>query len=81
MAYDRLEPIGGKRLDLLAAHLAYNAYLVSGNVNKDKVLPFTDFVPKWMESEEVVEEPKEEQLRSKAMAMVAAYGGRSTSGS
>jgi hypothetical protein len=76
MAYDRLEPIGDRRLDLLATHLAYNAYLVSGNANKDHPAPITDFMPKWVQDEEDDGEAAADQLRAKASAAFGALKGR-----
>lgn len=58
MAYDRIEPIGDRRLDLLVGHLAYNIYhAVRLTGTKMENLGPEEFVPKW-ETKEQEEEPE-----------------------
>jgi hypothetical protein len=79
MAYDRLEPIGDRRLDLLAAHLAsvvFNSMRLASGAKIEALGPEA-FVPKWQVAEKSPEE-QQEALKEKAKQAFAAFGGRAS---
>jgi hypothetical protein len=68
MAYDRIEPIGDRRLDLLVAHLSsvvYSMGCLAAHI--EPKLPPESFMPKWrIADDEDDEKDAAELLRTKA---------------
>lgn len=83
MAYDRLEPIGDRRFDLLFAQLCwmiYNAARMQGAKADDKTI--ADFLPLWyVEDEDEDVDASRDLLAAKAAKAFAAFGGKEPRGS
>lgn len=49
MAYDRISPIGGKRLDFHFAHLLSSIFNIASSIHSEKktTTKVTDFIPIW----------------------------------
>ena len=81
MAYDRLEPIGDRRFDLLFAQLCwmiYNAARMQGAKADDKTI--SDFLPLWYPEDDVDDDPdaSRDLLAAKAARAFAVFGGKGT---
>lgn len=79
MAYDRLEPIGPRRLDLLFAQLAFTIYhAIRLQDTKMESKPYEEFIPEWGQASEGKEEPEtqDSNLGTKAATLFGMLGGR-----
>lgn len=58
MAYDRISPIGGKRLDFHFAHLLSSIFNIASSIHSEKktTTAISDFIPKWDGEEKKVDD-------------------------
>lgn len=78
MAFDRLDPIGGQRLDLLFAQLSEVIWNTSRLRHNDKLESMTagDFLPEWGPVDEEEQAAKaQERLSRKVAGIFGAMGG------
>ena len=87
LAFDRIEPIGGARQDILTALLASVIANASGGKKDGGAFGVADFLPTWAQPEpdpEVAlqaERQKQEQIAAAMLGLVKASGGdRKTGG-